>query len=386
MATTTTATTTDGSGETSVFNNDDLKKQLELIHIPHLSVKHARAVPVTPSYFSRTPQFNDLHIQLARLLSKYNHLPTLPPGDAQQMPWLKLDAMRAELGETIKASHFSQVLRIVRRLNCIEPSLAPAEVTAAVARFAKPVNALLNVAKPIRIDSFGRAVGVGRRKTSTARAFVVEGSGEVFVNGKPLNEAFGRVHDRESALWALMATARLDKYNIWAIVEGGGTTGQAEAMTLAVAKGLLAHEPALKPALRKGKRFCSEGAIMFLKTYNLLTCHFSSSVHSRLHHTRSQKGGEKAARPRKGSQESCMGQTLKGGKIKVRRKIFVNGFGLWGGVLPAASFRCSGLSDAHAGVYSRSPAPMYIIMSTTCTTILCSCNQRKRSSFFSFIT
>ncbi|KAJ6787331.1 hypothetical protein PWT90_06531 [Aphanocladium album] len=251
LATTATTTTTD-SADTSVFDgNADLKSQLEAIKVPHTGVTHARAVPTTPSYFSRTPQFNDLHIQLARLLSRHNHLPTVAPSEAPQLPWLKLDAMRRELGESIKASHFSQVLRVVRRLHCIEPSLAPADVKAAVARFTKPVNNLLNVARPLTVDRFGRAVGVGRRKTSTARAFVVEGSGEVLVNGKPLNEAFGRVHDRESALWALVSTGRLDKYNVWALVEGGGTTGQAEAMTMAVAKGLLAHEPALKPALRK---------------------------------------------------------------------------------------------------------------------------------------
>ncbi|OAA77382.1 37S ribosomal protein S9 [Akanthomyces lecanii RCEF 1005] len=247
-----TTTTPSSEDTTSSFdNNTDLKSQLEAIRIPHRGVTHARAVPATPSYFSRTPQFNDLHIQLARLLARHNHLPTLPSAEAAQMPWLKLEAMRRELGESIKASHFSQVMRVVRRLHCIEPSLAPDEVKAAVARFTKPVNALLNVARPLTVDRFGRAVGVGRRKTSTARAFVVEGTGEILVNGKTLSEAFGRVHDRESAVWALMSTGRLDKYNIWALVEGGGTTGQAEAMTMAVAKGLLAHEPALKPALRK---------------------------------------------------------------------------------------------------------------------------------------
>ncbi|TQV99058.1 hypothetical protein V2A60_004554 [Cordyceps javanica] len=251
--TTTTATTMMASNDdTSSFdNNSSLKAQLEAIRIPHVGVMHARAVPSTASYFSRTPQFNDLHIQLARLLARHNHLPTVAPAEAAQMPWLRLEAMRRELGESIKASHFSQVMRVVRRLHCIEPSLAPAEVKAAVARFTKPVNALLNVARPLVVDRLGRAVGVGRRKTSTARAFVVEGTGEILVNGKTLNEAFGRVHDRESAVWALLSTGRLDKYNVWALVEGGGTTGQAEAMTMAVAKGLLAHEPALKPALRK---------------------------------------------------------------------------------------------------------------------------------------
>ncbi|KGQ05748.1 40S ribosomal protein S9 [Beauveria bassiana D1-5] len=262
-STTTTTTTPRGSNDPfSSFGGGDsssnaLKEQLEAIRIPHVGVVHARAVPSTPSYFSRTPRFNDLHIQLSRLLARYNHLPTVAPSEAAPMPWLKLEAVRRELGEPIKASHFSQVLRVVRRLHSIEPSLAPSEVATAVARFAKPINALLNVARPQKVDRFGRAIGVGRRKSSTARAFVVEGTGEVLVNGKTINDAFGRVHDRESALWALLATGRLDKYNIWALVEGGGTTGQAEALTMAIAKGLLVHEPALKPALRKGKLYSS---------------------------------------------------------------------------------------------------------------------------------
>ncbi len=50
------------------------------------------------------------------------------------------------------------------------------------------------------------------------------------------------------------STDRIDKYNVWALVSGGGTTGQAEALTLAVGKALLAQEPALKPALRRGKQ------------------------------------------------------------------------------------------------------------------------------------
>jgi small subunit ribosomal protein S9 len=168
------------------------------------------------------------------------------------MPWTKLEEMRAQMGEPIKSSHYAKVMRVAKRLNLIEPSLRPTEVKVALTEFTRDINPFLNMPNPITVDNFGRAVGVGKRKESTARAFVVEGTGEILVNGKTLSEAFGRVHDRESAVWALTATERLDKYNVWALVEGGGTTGQAEAITLAVAKALVAHEPALKTALRKG--------------------------------------------------------------------------------------------------------------------------------------
>lgn len=73
------------------------------------------------------------------------------------------------------------------------------------------------------------------------------------MNGKNIVQAFPRLHDRESAIWPLKISDRMDKYNVFALIGGGGVTGQAEAMTLAIAKALLVHEPALKPILRRGK-------------------------------------------------------------------------------------------------------------------------------------
>jgi small subunit ribosomal protein S9 len=109
--------------------------------------------------------------------------------------------------------------------------------------------------EPPTLDENGRARGKGKRKESSAVVQLVEGEGEVLINGKSLVEVFKRVHDRESALWALRCTQRLDKYNVWATVRGGGVTGQAEAVTLAIARALMVHEPGLKGVLRKGMFF-----------------------------------------------------------------------------------------------------------------------------------
>lgn len=109
--------------------------------------------------------------------------------------------------------------------------------------------------RPAIIDEDGRAYGVGRRKSSSAKVYLVQGEGQVLVNGKSINSAFGRIHDRESALWALKVTGRLDKYNVWALVSGGGSTGQAEAITLGLGRALMVFEPGLKPALRRGEWF-----------------------------------------------------------------------------------------------------------------------------------
>ncbi|POS75298.1 40S ribosomal protein S9 [Diaporthe helianthi] len=213
--------------------------------------KHARALPISPSYFSRQSEFNDNYLTLQKLMRQYAHLPTVPPDQVEKAAFRTLRDFRLSAGEHVKAFEYAKAMTLVRRLHKIHPSLAPESVKEAVSKFKRNVNPHTNIAKPIEIDRFGRALGVGRRKTSTARAWLVEGNGEVLINGKSLADTFGRVHDRESAMWPLKAAQRVDKYNVWALVDGGGTTGQAEALTLAVAKALLAHEPALKPVLRR---------------------------------------------------------------------------------------------------------------------------------------
>jgi small subunit ribosomal protein S9 len=212
-----------------------------------------RLVPDSPSYFTAQPVFTDDLLQLRYLLQRYSSLPQVEPGEAPRVAWRNVLQYRNAVGETVKASKYHQILNILVRLNQIHPSVMPADVAATLNQFKKDVNPFQNNARPTFVDASGKALGVGRRKRSSARAWLVEGTGEVLINGKTLADTFGRIHDRESAIWALKATDRIDKYNVWALVSGGGTTGQAEALTLAVGKALLAHEPALKPALRRGK-------------------------------------------------------------------------------------------------------------------------------------
>jgi small subunit ribosomal protein S9 len=212
-----------------------------------------RVVPASPSYFSAKPIFTDDFLSLSALLRKVATLPTIPSAEAPKVAWKTIDQYRIMTNEPVKTQRFHKMLHILRRLNCIHPSLMPEEVLQAMLRYKKPNQPGDVKPKPGIIDELGRAKGVGRRKTSLAVAWLVEGEGEALINGKSLSQFFGRLHHRESAVWALKATHRLDKYNLFGLVQGGGLTGQAEALTLAVAKALLVHEPALKPALRRGE-------------------------------------------------------------------------------------------------------------------------------------
>lgn len=217
------------------------------------NLRTLRVVPASPSYFSAKPTFTDDFLSLSALLRKVATLPTIPNAEAPKVAWKTVEQYRIMTNEPVKTQRFHKMLHILRRLNCIHPQLMPDEVVQAMQRYKKPSQPGDVKPKPGVIDELGRAKGVGRRKTSSAVAWLVEGEGEVLINGQSLTEFFGRLHHRESAVWALKATQRLDKYNLFGLVQGGGSTGQAEAMTLAVAKALLVHEPALKPALRRGE-------------------------------------------------------------------------------------------------------------------------------------
>ncbi|KAI1261303.1 40S ribosomal protein S9 [Xylariaceae sp. FL1019] len=212
---------------------------------------YARPVPTSPSYFSRFPQFNDSFVQIQELAQKYGRLPTLSKAEVERISWKTKDQFRRDVGEKVKARDFATCMTLVKKLHSIHPELMPPAVLEGILPFKRHINALDNGKKVAPIDKFGRTHGVGKRKSSVAQAWVVEGDGEVLINGKTLNDMFGRVHDRESALWGLKTTERLDKYNVWAKVEGGGSTGQAEALAMAIAKALMVHEPPLKTILRR---------------------------------------------------------------------------------------------------------------------------------------
>jgi len=262
-------------------------------------LRRIRIIPASPSYFTATPRYTDNLLHLSSLLRKHQTLPLLPPGQAPRVAWKTIDQYKTELAEPIRAKGYNMLLQLLKRLNYINPSLMPQEVAEALERYKRDVQPHLNVPKPILVSEYGVAKAVGRRKSSSAQVLVVEGTGECLVNGQRLTEYFGRLHDRESAVWALKSTGRLDKYNVWALASGGGTTGQAEAITLGLARALLAHEPDLKPALRRGE--CGDGVSNGIGKGMLTLC--SSWLHLPRHEARR----EEEARQAQGAQNAGLG-------------------------------------------------------------------------------
>ena len=93
--------------------------------------------------------------------------------------------------------------------------------------------------------------GTGRRKSSTARVFLRKGSGNITVNGRPLDEFFGRETARMIVRQPLELTQSTDKFDVVVTAIGGGTTGQAGAIRLGIARALVEYDESLKSDLRK---------------------------------------------------------------------------------------------------------------------------------------
>lgn len=94
------------------------------------------------------------------------------------------------------------------------------------------------------------AHGVGRRKSSVARAWMTRGNGKLVVNGKDYAAYFDTDVTRLSAFSPFLVCEQLSNYDVAVNVQGGGMTGQADATKLAIARAVIKHYEDLKPQLR----------------------------------------------------------------------------------------------------------------------------------------
>ncbi len=93
--------------------------------------------------------------------------------------------------------------------------------------------------------------GTGRRKTSTARVFLRPGAGNIKINGKTLEQYFGRETSRMVVHQALDAVDMGDKFDLYVTVKGGGNTGQAGAIRHGITRALMTYDESLRGPLRK---------------------------------------------------------------------------------------------------------------------------------------
>ena len=91
---------------------------------------------------------------------------------------------------------------------------------------------------------------LGRRKTAVARLYMKPGSGQIMVNNRDYKEYFCVPTLQYKVEQPLQVANLMGQYDIKANLDGGGVTGQAEALRMAIAKALTQIDPELRPALK----------------------------------------------------------------------------------------------------------------------------------------
>ena len=109
----------------------------------------------------------------------------------------------------------------------------------------------------------------GRRKSSIARVRLYEGTGRVIINDRPLEVYFPTMAQRIRVLEPLREAQIEGRYDVIASTEGGGTTGQADALRLGIARALIEVEPELRPGLKKAGLLTRDPRKVERKMYGL---------------------------------------------------------------------------------------------------------------------
>lgn len=126
-----------------------------------------------------------------------------------------------------------------------------------------PAKPVANVnPRRLKPDQGGFWWGTGRRKSSVARVRLKPGSGQLIINERDVEKYFPRQVDR-NAVWApLKAISGEKNFDIFINVQGGGTTGQAGAAMLGIARALRHYDPGTLKTLRDGGYLTRDGRMV----------------------------------------------------------------------------------------------------------------------------
>jgi small subunit ribosomal protein S9 len=113
------------------------------------------------------------------------------------------------------------------------------------------------------------SIHTGRRKSAVARARVKRGSGQFSLNGRPLDDYFRTEKLRAHALEPLTVLEETGKWDVSARIHGGGTTGQAGALRLAIARALADEDPAWRAPLKSAGLLTRDARKVERKKYGL---------------------------------------------------------------------------------------------------------------------
>lgn len=269
--------------------------------------------PESPFFYTGKPQLNDTLAGLHKVLDKAEralrdeYIWPLPSGFPRPPQLEVMWRAPAELG-TQKQADLNRLSGVLSKLGYMRQVAAMAgsyDIAEKIDKATKPFvsaekaqelelrRAKKNKEAQQKTDEFGRAYGLGKRKESSARVWLVPSAAgqqylesspetadeskeipiptsEVLINHLPLPIHFGRPIDRDAVLRPLRVTGLLGAFNIFALVRGGGTSGQSQAIAMAVAHALVRLRPETRDTLRNDNALYRDPRVVERKHTNLV--------------------------------------------------------------------------------------------------------------------
>lgn len=118
-----------------------------------------------------------------------------------------------------------------------------------------------------KLDGQGRAYATGKRKNAIARVWIKPGKGSVSINGRDIEQYFGRPVLRMILNQPFAEVAREGQYDVVCTVTGGGLSGQAGAIRHGISRALTLFEPELRTPLKQGGYLTRDSRIVERKKY-----------------------------------------------------------------------------------------------------------------------
>ncbi|XP_071819966.1 small ribosomal subunit protein uS9m-like isoform X2 [Apostichopus japonicus] len=197
-----------------------------------------------PNYFNIMHEAGDwLHNVISKedsMRLKGESIEGVPKLDIARSEWLDKLAMEKIVLEKLKDVEYVRLINLLERI--LRQPLA-IEAQEFIMRFRKKIEAVLSkeIIEPLRKDETGRlySSGSGTRKSSTATVVLRDqGSGKIMINGHEFLRTFQQVCHREEVLFPLHFANMLHRFDVDCTTEGGGPSGQAGAIRLAISKAL----------------------------------------------------------------------------------------------------------------------------------------------------
>lgn len=268
----------------------------------------AKTKPESPTFFTGRAGYYDSIDSLENAIHhsqralKTLHLLPLPAFAKEALPplptvWRSKEDMSSLLSAKLTTSRYRRITGLLTQLNdhrriaevggYSELSSGLTTILEMFERDNKAAVLARGIRKPVKFDEYGRSYTLGKRKESAARVWIIPvkqpaapkpgevqdtssnfgtvdpisiASGKtatpvtttkILINGMPLSTYFPLPADRERVVRPFKLTGLLGAYNVFAIVRGGGTTGQSGAVAHGIAKGLAAHVPEAELILRR---------------------------------------------------------------------------------------------------------------------------------------